>query len=169
MRVSSGPMPACPRCGAQRPTSERSCPSCGAAGAVSPAAAVAASAAGGHKGLALELDLPTRPPPPPPRAPSEGPDSRDVTIDLAFDPRAAVAAKPQGAIVVAESGAVVLRSAPPSGRDSSSRGLDPTLYDVDADARLLAEYGPAPTTWLGMGFYWWRVVKRRRELKVALA
>jgi hypothetical protein len=93
-----------------------------------------------------------------------------VTIDLAFDPRAAFKPQAQGAIVIAESGAVtVRRSSVPSSRDSSSKALDPTLYDVDADARLLAEYGPAPTSWAGMALYWWRVVKRGRELKLALA
>jgi hypothetical protein len=40
--------------------------------------------------------------------------------------------------------------------------------DVWADARLLGNYGEPPKGWLQTGFYAWRVVRRRRELRAAL-
>jgi hypothetical protein len=86
-----------------------------------------------------------------------------VTIDLAFDPRAAFTAKAQGAIVESGSSSLLAIATPATG----SRRID--LYDVESDARLLAEYGPVPTSWAGFAFYAWRVVKRRSELRHALA
>jgi hypothetical protein len=89
-------------------------------------------------------------------------DAREVTIDLAFDPRAGISPKPQGALVAADSSSMVsLATAGPG-----TRSID--VYDVDSDARLLAEYGPVPTHWLGLALYAWRVLKRRNELRHAL-
>jgi chromosome segregation ATPase len=41
--------------------------------------------------------------------------------------------------------------------------------DLDFDARLLAEYGEPPRHWLLSPLYAWRVLRRLRQLKAALA
>jgi hypothetical protein len=45
----------------------------------------------------------------------------------------------------------------------------PAVVDLGADARLLADYGEPPRHWFQAPLYAWRVIKRRRELRAALA
>lgn len=45
----------------------------------------------------------------------------------------------------------------------------PAANDLDADALVLADYGEAPRSWVLAPLYAWRVLKRQRELKAALA
>jgi hypothetical protein len=52
------------------------------------------------------------------------------------------------------------------GRPSS---LAPPASDLDTDARMLADYGDPPGTAVLAPLYAWRVFKRQRELKAALA
>jgi chromosome segregation ATPase len=41
--------------------------------------------------------------------------------------------------------------------------------DVESDARVLADFGEPPRSWLTAPLYAWRVLRRQRELKTALA
>jgi len=43
------------------------------------------------------------------------------------------------------------------------------LAEVHDDARVLADYGAPPSSWAGAPLYAWRVLRRQRELKAALA
>jgi hypothetical protein len=44
----------------------------------------------------------------------------------------------------------------------------PVGTDVSFDARLLADYGTPPQSWLSLPFYAWRVMRRQGELKAAI-
>jgi hypothetical protein len=62
--------------------------------------------------------------------------------------------------------AQVQRNAP-AGRAQAP--LQPEVGDVEGDARVLADYGEPPRTWIFAPLYAWRVLKRQRELRAALA
>ena len=46
--------------------------------------------------------------------------------------------------------------------------LDDSRQEIEADAHLLADHGPAGGHWLGAAPYAWRVLRRQRELRRAL-
>jgi hypothetical protein len=100
-----------------------------------------------------DLELAVRPPPKPkPPAPRRKPGD-EVSLELAVDPRALVAER-----------AVEAHASP-----AATAPLHPPEYDLAADARVLAEYGAAPASWVTAPLYAWRVMKRQRVLKAALA
>jgi hypothetical protein len=57
----------------------------------------------------------------------------------------------------------------PSARPSRPSSMPLAVGDLVFDARLLANYGSAPSHWLATPLYAWRVMRRRRELRAALA
>jgi len=138
MRYHSA-MASCSHCGAARPATAAPCPACGAVPSQAPE---------------LELSVPRRPGAAPPRARREPKGGQEVSIDLAFDPRASFSSQPS------------------EGRRSIVRTVAPTESvtpaDAFAEARLLADYGDPPKHWLLSPFYAWRVMRRHRELKHAL-
>jgi hypothetical protein len=97
----------------------------------------------------LELDIRASPPAKP--KPKPAPES-DSPLELAIDPNALVRER-----------TVPLARPPPQER------LLPATQDLASDARLLADYGDPPSHWLLSPLYAWRVLKRRRELRRALA
>jgi hypothetical protein len=99
----------------------------------------------------------------------------DMPLELAIDPRALVQERTdaQGSFPPAQG-----TSQPPRGQGSPQHGalqgkrptsLAPPANDLEGDAIALAEYGDAPGTWVTSPLYAWRVLKRQRELKTALA
>jgi hypothetical protein len=110
--------------------------------------------------------------PPPKKAPE-----REVALELAIDPRALVQERAQhehsgdAAIVRVPAAApgVIAREPSRSGRAlRHSSGPPLAVGDLAFDARLLADHGSAPKGWLLAPFYAWRVLRRQRELKMAL-
>ena len=146
-----------------------SCASCGAVG-VGPGQACPRCGALGERGL--ELDVRPRAAPKP-VAPKKKPEEA-LPLELAVDPRALVAER-----------ATVAHAAPleyglggaamwaPVSRGEArghapAHALDPEA-EIAADAEVLADYGDAPKSWVIAPLYAWRVLKRQRVLKTALA
>jgi hypothetical protein len=102
----------------------------------------------------LELDVRTAPVSKP--KPRQEP-APETPLELAVDPGALVRER---SLAVAPSQPIVT---PP--REAS---LVP-VPDNASDASLLADYGAPPRHWLLSPLYAWRVLRRRRELKAALA
>jgi hypothetical protein len=99
----------------------------------------------------LELDIrasPTSKPKPKPDPATER------TLELAVDPRALVRERS----TTVDSVATPAIESPPA-----------AIQDFASDARLLADYGDPPRHWLLSPLYAWRVFRRRRELRAALA
>jgi hypothetical protein len=149
-------MPSCPSCGAERAASAKNAP-CSACGAI--------AASGPRAAPDFQLDVPKRPPPKP-VAPRKV--EAEVKLELAVEPRSfatTVADRDSNAdsnriTVVQPAQAMIVRARAEVG---------PTVGDVAFDARLLADYGPAPGHWLLSPLYAWRVLRRQRELKKGLA
>jgi hypothetical protein len=113
--------------------------------------------------LHFELDLPTRTVPARPVVAPASP----VAIELAFDPRSAFGGAVRAGfsaseLVTAGAGGV------PLVRRADARAMAPSIDDVEADAKLLADHGGAPTHWLMTAPYAWRVLRRQRVLRQAL-
>ncbi|MGO9833511.1 MAG: hypothetical protein ACLP1X_04785 [Polyangiaceae bacterium] len=166
-------MASCPSCGADGAPTNAPCPRCGAS-ASRPESALPT----------LELDMPVRraAKPAPPKKKIE----EEVSLELAIDPRSLIQSiDPEPPSSIPASGAVrqvATTSRPPV---AASRSLAPTkdvalarraqesmrpaVHDLAFDARLLAEYGDPPANWVMLPFYAWRVLRRQRELKQALA
>jgi hypothetical protein len=157
MRYHGG-MPSCPSCGAERVASAKNarCPKCGAASADAAVSVDARTA----PAVDFELDAPKRPVARP-AAPRKVVD--DVKLELAVEPRSVAAERESNAITV------VLPSQAMSVRGHARGEVVPSVGDVAFDARLLADYGEAPSQWLLSPLYAWRVLKRRRELRKGLA
>jgi len=51
----------------------------------------------------------------------------------------------------------------------TSESAKPAVHDLAFDARLLAEYGAPPSHWAMSALYAWRVLRRQRGLRQALA
>jgi hypothetical protein len=135
-------MASCASCGADGILPEQVCPRCGA-----------------RPLPELELDVRARPSP---RAVAPRRQVVDeVSFELAVDPRELVARR-----AAEEPEAPVLRGA---GMGSHPDALRVEGSDVDADARVLADYGQTPQSALLAPLYAWRVLKRQRELKTAHA
>ena len=54
-------------------------------------------------------------------------------------------------------------------QNKQSASMAPAASDLETDAMALAEYGDAPGSWVTSPLYAWRVLKRQREVKAALA
>jgi hypothetical protein len=134
----------------------------------------------------LELNLRARPAPKPLKPPKKP--SQDVPLELAVDPRQLVAQRaaeayggpvsqargpassPGGpearSLGAAAMSAPVVRNVPMAGLRAAPLA-DGT--DIGADARVLADFGEVPVSWVMAPAYAWRVLKRQRELKTSLA
>lgn len=105
----------------------------------------------------------------------------ELSLELAVDPRELVAqrsneasgfglqapAKPVAAPPPPMPLAGPVRSAKPESRRPGP--LAPGATELETDALVLADYGDAPRSWIFSPMYAWRVFKRQRELKAALA
>lgn len=153
-------MSACPACGAEGASPTAPCAHCGA-----PPAARKPAAAAAPDLPDLELDVPrtsTKTAAAAKKAPE--PEAR---IELAVDLLAGKAdyAPGNAARVPVYGGTAAPLAKAASGRHVSSI---PVGTDVPFDARLLADYGTPPESWLKLPFYAWRVIRRQGELKTAL-
>lgn len=166
-------MAVCSQCGAARPPSQSpsalSAP-CAKCGAVPPSLPE------------LELATPARSLPKPPRPRKE---VEELQIDLAYDPRSYGAAEAapspsssgaQARSVSHASSSLPARPPVPVRPPVSARPLEVRPVHVSigppgagSDVRLLADYGDVPSHWLLSPIYAVRVLKRRRELRRALA
>jgi hypothetical protein len=137
----------------------------------------------------LELDVRARPPPKPPKP--KGPPKVEQAIELDVDPRAlvqerAAASQAMGPSFPGPTSSPMDRGAPhahtpllgvPAAASAPIlRGVatgaplasaDP--LDVSTDARILAAFGETPRSLFLTPTYAWRVLRRQRELKTALA
>jgi hypothetical protein len=146
-------MAVCSQCGAVRPPTQSPCAKCGA---VPPAVPE------------LELAARPRPLPKPPRARKE---VEELRIDLAYDPRAVEGAdsRPSQPARGEQRSGLVASSMPARPLEVRPVQLAGVSADTGSDVRLLADYGPLPSHWLLSPLYSLRVLKRRGELKRALA
>jgi hypothetical protein len=145
------------------------CISCGAEG-VAPGAACPRCGTKALPELELDVRAPVSQKAPKPKKPPD----EEVSLELAVDQRALVqerAAETALARVAAAPAGVVMRGreSRPPGRLSRSSHPPLAVGDLAFDARLLADYGDAPTHWVLAPFYAWRVIRRQRELRAALA
>jgi hypothetical protein len=157
-------MASCPACDTPHSPGTTTCAACGAP--VAPPE---------PKLPSFELDVPRRAAPVPAStapatiARAAAAPASPVSIDLAYDPRAAFAPAPaRGPAVAGGGGFAGAGGGAPLAVATEVRAIDTAYDDVDADAKLLAEYGEPPRHWLMTGPYAWRVLRRRRELKHAL-
>ncbi|HEY8040043.1 MAG TPA: hypothetical protein VIF15_09635 [Polyangiaceae bacterium] len=171
-------MASCASCGTPGIAPDRACPRCGAEPA-------GTGASPGPPTPELELDLRARPPPKPPKPRKSV--EEDAPLELAVDPRALVQERAlearhgpaAPANVQAAASAQVVRGAAPGGYGRSAtyhRGPvghpppgAPAVGDLEFDARVLADYGEPPRSWILAPLYAWRVLRRQRELKAVLA
>jgi hypothetical protein len=131
---------------------------------------------------APELDLAVRPRAAP-RAARPKAIEEDAPLELAVDPRSLVQERAAGAHMgqTAQAGQTppmhgvglqvspAAPMVPASGHGKRSTSLAPPAVDLETDARVLADYGEAPGSPLLSPLYAFRVFKRQRELKAALA
>src|SRR5579863_9882063 len=94
----------------------------------------------------------------------------DVRASPASKPKARPAPEPESPIELAVDPGLLVRqrSAAPAPSPSVNTPLV-AAPDLASDAKLLADYGDPPRHWLLSPLYAWRVFKRRRALKAALA
>jgi hypothetical protein len=158
-------MAACSSCGAALPAADAQCPRCGAKAVPE-----------------LELQVPVRSSGKPP--PKKKMQPEEVSLELAVDPRALVqersSSSGSGAGTGSGAAPAVQAQGVPSGvlaRGAASMAPmappqpapQPAVGDLAFDAGLLGDYGEAPTSLLRTPFYAWRVLRRHRELRAALA
>jgi hypothetical protein len=146
-------MAACSSCGAALPAADAQCPRCGAKAVPE-----------------LELQAPVRSSGKPP--PKKRPPQQEISLELAVDPRTLVqerstSGQPPAVHVQAVPSGVIVRGA--ASMAPPKVAPPPAVGDLAFDAGLLADYGDAPTSLLRTPFYAWRVLRRQRELKGALA
>jgi len=149
-------MAVCSQCGAARPPTQSPGAPCAKCGAVPPAVPE------------LELAARPRPLPKPPRARKE---VEELRIDLAYDPRAVGGAdsSPSQFARGDQRAGSVASSMPARPLEVRPVQLANVSAETGSDVRLLADYGPPPSHWLLSPVYALRVLKRRRELRRALA
>jgi hypothetical protein len=94
----------------------------------------------------------------------------EMAIELGIDPRQLVQQRPPEPPLPAP---MQMQARAPSfaprGPSSHATMVSAGAGDVESDARVLADYGDAPRTWLLAPVYAWRVLRKQRELKTALA
>ena len=109
----------------------------------------------------------------------------EVALELAVDPRDLVLERAETTSMSTRAAPVAGPLPPPTSPPLSSRASLPSAgalvgpasaravavptADIASDAALLADYGPPPRSWVFAPLYAYRVLKRRRELKAALA
>lgn len=105
----------------------------------------------------------------------------ELSLELAVDPRELVAQRssdassyalqaPAPSAPLAPAGHAPVQTRSPKVEARSPHGpLAPGATDLETDALVLADYGEAPRSWIFAPMYAWRVLKRQRELKAALA
>lgn len=148
------------------------CASCGADGV---APGVACPRCGTKAMPALELDMPKRPPAPH-AAPRKKANDQEAPLELAVDPQALVKARStaappsiQALAPIAVPGQAPAPAIAPAQPAAPAAASAPAVGDLSFDARLLADFGDAPRSLLLAPMYAWRVLRRLRELKAALA
>jgi hypothetical protein len=153
------PMASCGTCGAEGLQEGQPCPRCGSMPAPE---------------LALDVK---------PRAPAAKPARRrevieEMPLELAIDPRALVqerAAEGSSGHAPHTSPSPGHAAPPASGPQPAAPAakrppsMAPGPMELHADAAALADYGEAPGSWVTSPLYAWRVLRRQRELKAALA
>jgi len=107
----------------------------------------------------LELDMP-RPSAKPLPAAKKAPEP-EARLELAVDLRAG---HPDQSLMYGGPSAPLARASEAPRRVS----VIPVGVDLSSDARLLAEYGAPPQSWISLPFYAWRVMRRQGELKAAI-
>jgi hypothetical protein len=118
----------------------------------------------------LELAVRARPAPKPPQWRKKK--DEVLSLELAVDPRTLVAeraaeahpAPREHAPGAAAMSAPVVRG---GGTAGSVARVEDAEGDLAADARVLADYGETPGSWIAAPLYAWRVMKRQRELRTA--
>jgi hypothetical protein len=126
---------------------------------------------------APELDLDARPRAAAKAAKPKKEVVEEAPLELAVDPRSIMQERSQEAAAPVPIPPIHLGARPgppaPLTATSSSRSqpssLAPPAADLETDARMLADYGDPPGTPVLAPLYAWRVFKRQRELKAALA
>lgn len=96
----------------------------------------------------------------------------DVPLELAIDPRSLVQERAADVPPPIHMGMHTAQPAPLASTPASRprpASLPPPGTDLESDARALADYGDPPGTPILAPLYAWRVFKRQRELKAALA
>jgi hypothetical protein len=145
-------MSPCPSCGEERSATSGACPKCGAF-------------------PTPELALPSRGPRPAKPEKAIRGREKQLPLELAVDPRMLVAERSTEvlapALGILSNGAVPLDDRTHSGAAPAGDSRL-AVNDLACDAQLLADFGNPPTSWTKSPFYAWRVIRRRRELGVAL-
>jgi hypothetical protein len=180
MRYDGASMASCPSCGADGGASGGACARCGAR--ISSFGSPSPHASGVSAGSSLELDVPARKPQ---KAPAKKKPEAELSLELAVDPRSLI--QPISSEPAPASGPRSRSGAPAAGTAKGAVSLAPpakggsggivvrrelagdlAVGDVAFDARLLADFGDPPGHWLLSATYAWRVLRRQREIKVAL-
>ena len=144
-------MSVCPSCGVERSATNDACPKCG----VYPTP---------------DLALPPRVPRPAKPAKTGRSREEQAPLELAVDPRMLVAERSTEVLAQVQAAlpnGVILDDRTHSGGAIAANG-QLTVSDLACDAGLLADYGGTPTSWVKSPLYAWRVMRRRRELRLAL-
>jgi hypothetical protein len=135
---------------------------------------------------APDLELGARPrPPAKPAKPKV--QQEEMALELAIDPRELVAqrsaeptppAPPAYATAPVAHGSHAALATPPPPHALATRpgqhrrgaeAMAAAPSELETDALVLADYGEAPRSWIFAATYAWRVLRRQRELKAALA
>ncbi len=121
---------------------------------------------------APDLDLQVRPRAAP-RASQPKKVEEDVPLELAVDARSLMQERSSGALAPAQTpqqgGMHATAPMPITATRKRPASLAPPAVDLETDARVLADYGDAPGSPFLAPMYAWRVFKRQRDLKAALA
>jgi hypothetical protein len=123
-------------------------------------------ATSGPPGGVPELELDVRTSSTPKAKPRTEP-ALEVSLELAVDPNDLVRERSPGSSSGADlrpRGPIVMSEISPPQQQAAIASVG----DVAFDARLLADYGDPPRHWPLSPLYAWKVLKRRRELKMAL-
>ena len=144
-------MASCGTCGAEGLKEGHACPRCGSMPMPD-----------------LELDV-RAPSAPKPRKPKKEV-VEEAPLELAVDPRALMQQRAEAPAPIQPPPTYEQHSAPSAGALQNKRpaSLAPGA-DLEGDAIALAEYGESPGTWVTAPLYAWKVLKRQREIKAALA
>lgn len=161
-------MASCGTCGAEGLAAGQACPRCGSMpapdlelGARPKAAAKPAKPKVQQEELSLELAV----------DPRELVAQRSAVAPLAGQAPTPPAPAAYATAPVARGGQAAPLARPPAPHAMAPRPGHPmqAQSDLETDALVLADYGDAPSSWIFAPMYAWRVLKRQRELKTALA
>jgi hypothetical protein len=123
---------------------------------------------------APDLDLEVRPRAAPKAKPKKV--EEDAPLELAIDPRSLMQERSSGGLAPPPSSHSGMHGGmhgtvpmPIVAQRKKPTSLAPPAVDLETDARVLADYGDPPGNAILAPMYAWRVFKRQRELKAALA